>query len=139
MFVLDNSVVMRWCFADGSAKDLRYANQVLDSMKEDEALVPVVWGLEVANVLARAEAKGLATEARSEAFVGMLGRMNIKTDMATAAQALAGTLQLARRYKLSSYDASYLELAMREGLPLATLDEDLLRAAKRVGVAVFLA
>lgn len=137
-FVLDNSVVMHWYFGDGSEADLEYATRVLDSMKTAEALVPGVWGLEVANVLARAESKGITTEARSEAFVGMLNRMDISTDGATATQALAGILQVARRYNLSSYDASYLELAMRQDLPLATLDEDLLRAAKRAGVKQFL-
>ncbi|MEW5887459.1 MAG: type II toxin-antitoxin system VapC family toxin [Pseudomonadota bacterium] len=137
-FVLDNSVVMRWYFGDGSEADLEYAIRVLDSMKTAGARVSGVWGLEVANVLARAESKGLTTEARSEAFVGMLNRMDISNDGATAMQALAGILQVARRYNLSSYDASYLELAMREDLPLATLDEDLLRAAKRAGVKRFL-
>jgi len=136
-FVLDNSVVMRWYFGDGSKKDLQYAARVLDGMKSTKALVPGVWGLEVANVIARAEAKGITTEARSESFVGMLNRMDIRTDAATATQALAGTLQLARRHDLSSYDASYLELAMREGLPLATLDEGLLRAVGRVGAKQF--
>ncbi|MFZ5509015.1 MAG: type II toxin-antitoxin system VapC family toxin [Pseudomonadota bacterium] len=137
-FVLDNSVVMRWYFGDGSKADLEYAIRVLNSMKTAGALVPGIWGLEVANVLAGAESRGLTTEARSEAFVGMLNRMDISNDGATATQALAGILQVARRYNLSSYAASYLELAMREDLPLATLDEDLLRAAKRAGVEQFL-
>lgn len=137
-FVLDNSVVMRWYFGDGSASDLEYASRVLNSMASAEVLVPGVWGLEVANVLARAEAKGLTTEARTETFVGMLNRMDISTDSATSVQALSGILQLARRYNLSSYDASYLELAMREDLPLATLDDDLRRAAQRAGVKQFL-
>ena len=137
-FVLDNSAVMRWYFGDGSAADLEYASRVLDSMADAKALVPGVWGLEVANVLARAEAKGLTSEARSETFLGMLNRMDIGTDGATSAQALSGILHLARRYGLSSYDASYLELAMREDLPLATLDDDLRRAAERAGVRLFL-
>jgi len=136
-FVLDNSVVMRWYFGDGSTTDLEYASRVLDSMASAEVLVPGVWGLEVANVLARAEAKGLTTEARTETFIGMLHRMNINTDGATPTQALTSILQLARRYNLSSYDASYLELAMREDLPLATLDADLRRAAELVGVEHF--
>ncbi|MDR2186492.1 MAG: type II toxin-antitoxin system VapC family toxin [Azonexus sp.] len=136
-FVLDNSVVMRWYFGDGSAPDLEYASRVLDSMTDAEAIVPGVWGLEVANVLTRAEAKGLTTETRSETFVSMLHHMNIRTDSATSAQALSAILQLARRFKLSSYDAAYLELAMREALPLATLDDDLRRAAQRAGVERF--
>jgi predicted nucleic acid-binding protein len=94
-------------------------------------------GLEVANVIARAEAKGLVTEARSGAFLEMLQGVDIDVDPATFAQALSDTLQLARRYKLSSYDASYLELALRLGMPLATLDEDLQKAAKKAGVKRF--
>jgi predicted nucleic acid-binding protein len=136
-FVLDNSVTMRWFFGDGKPRELVYASNVLDAMKKASAVVPVTWGLEVANVIARAEAKALVTEARSGAFLEMLEGVDIEVDSATFAHALSDTLQLARRYKLSSYDASYLELALRSGLPLATLDEDLLKAAKKAGVKIF--
>ena len=64
-FVLDNSVTMRWFFGDGKPQQLAYAGKVLDAMKNASALVPATWGLEVANVIARAEAKALVTEARS--------------------------------------------------------------------------
>ena len=133
-FVLDNSVTMHWFFGDGKPHELAYAGKVLDAMKKDAALVPVTWGLEVANVIARAEAKALVTEARSGTFLEMLEGVDIKVDAATFAHALSDTLQLARRYKLSAYDASYLELALRLGLPLATLDEELQKAAKKAGV-----
>lgn len=135
--VLDNSVTMRWFFGDGKPQELAYAGKVLDALKQDSALVPATWGLEVANVIARAEAKGLVTEARSGAFLDMLQGIDIEVDTATYARALSDTLQLARRYKLSSYDASYLELALRCGLPLATLDKDLQKAAKKTGVKAF--
>jgi predicted nucleic acid-binding protein len=136
-FVLDNSVTMRWFFGDGKPQELVYAGKVLDAMKKDRALVPATWGLEVANVIARAEAKGLVTEARSGAFLEMLDGVDIEVDAATFARALSDTLQLARRYLLSAYDASYLELALRSGSPLATLDEDLQKAAKKAGVKIF--
>lgn len=136
-FVLDNSVTMRWFFGDGTRQELAYAGKVLDAMKKDSALVPVTWGLEVANVIARAEAKALVTEARSGAFLEMLEGVDIKADAATFTHALSDTLQLARRYKLSAYDASYLELALRLGIPLATLDADLQKAAKKAGVKKF--
>jgi predicted nucleic acid-binding protein len=138
-FVLDNSVVMRWFFGDGKPQELAYAGKVLDAMKGSSALVPVTWGLEVSNALARAEAKELVTEARSEAFLEMLQGVDIVVDTATFSHALSDTLQLARRYRLSAYDASYLELALREGLPLATLDEDLQKATKKAGVKRFAA
>jgi len=136
-FVLDNSVTMRWFFGDGKPQELAYAGKVLDAMKQDNALVPVTWGLEVANVIARAEAKGLVTEARSDAFLEMLEGVDIDVDSATFGHALSDTLHLARRYNLSSYDASYLELALRLGMPLATLDVDLQKAAKKAGVKKF--
>lgn len=134
-FVLDNSVVMRWLLNDGSEERLAYAAKVLDLLAQEtgEALVPGVWPLEVANVLVKAQAKGLVSEARASAFVGLLAEMAITVDSSTAARALGDTLQLARRFKLSSYGAAYLELALREGLPLATLDADLQSAIKQVG------
>ena len=136
-FVLDNSVTMRWFFGDGKPQELAYARKVLDAMKHTNALVPVTWGLEVANVIAKAEAKVLVTEARSGAFLEMLEGVDIEVDSATFAHALSDTLQLARRYTLSAYDASYLELALRRGIALATLDEDLQKAAKKAGVKRF--
>jgi len=136
-FDLDNSVTMRWFFGDGKPQELAYAGKVLDAMKKTSAFVPVTWGLEVANVIAKAEAKALVTEARSGAFLEMLEGVDIEVDTATSAHALSDTLQLARRYKLSAYDASYLELALRQGIALAALDEDLQKAAKKAGVKKF--
>jgi predicted nucleic acid-binding protein len=136
-FVLDNSVTMRWFFGDGKPRELAYAGKVLDAMKKASALVPVTWGLEVANVIAKAEAKGLVTEARGGTFLEMLEGVDIEADTATFLHALTDTLQLARRYKLSAYDASYLELALRLGIPLATLDKDLQKAAKKAGIKMF--
>ena len=136
-FVLDNSVTMRWFFGDGQPQEINYAGQVLDAMKNANAIVPVTWGLEVANVMVRAEAKSLVTEARSAAFLKMLDDADIEVDPATFTHALSDTLQLARRYTLSAYDASYLELALRLGISLATLDADLQAAAKKAGVKKF--
>lgn len=134
-FVLDNSIVMRWLFGDGSPEDLDYAQRILEIMKQDEsvALVPAVWPLEVGNVIARAEAKNLLREARSAEFLGILQEMSIKVDPRSSQHALGDTLQLARRYGLSTYDAAYLELALREGLPLATNDDDLQKALAKAG------
>lgn len=116
-FVLDNSGVMRWLLQDGS--DERLAQEPV------EAVVPGIWALEATNVLVKAQAKGLVSEARSAAFVGLLQGMAFTTSTRTAERALGDTLQLARRFKLSSYDAAYLELALREGLAFATLDDQL--------------
>jgi predicted nucleic acid-binding protein len=97
----------------------------------------MTWALEISNVIAKAESRELLTEAQSEAFLEMLSELDVEVDSATFAKALTDTLQLARRHRLSSYDASYLEVALREGLALATLDEDLRKAAKKAGVTLF--
>ena len=140
-FVLDASVTLCWLFRDGKPAGRAYARKVLDAMKQAQtsARVPVTWALEVANVLGKAEAKGLLTEAQSEAFLELLQVLDIGADPATFSRALADTLQLARRYRLSAYDASYLELAIRTGVPLATLDEDLKKAAAKAGLKRFAA
>lgn len=138
-FVLDSSVAMRWLMANTRPEDSAYAGQVLDALVAGQALVPSLWALEAANVIAKAESKGWVTEARSQAFLALLARLNIADDKATVTQALGETLSLARRYKLSACDAAYLELAMRSGLPLATLDADLAAAATAAGVLLFAA
>lgn len=138
-FVLDASVAMCWLLLDGKPAERAYAQAVLTALQQAEtrALVPGTWGLEVSNVLAKAEAKRVLTEAQSEAFLELLAALDIEADAATFSAAFSDTLQIARRYRLSSYDASYLELAMREGFPLATLDEDLQKAATKAGVKRF--
>jgi predicted nucleic acid-binding protein len=138
-FVLDNSVTMRWLFGDGRKDGLAYADRVLQALAgaDGAAVVPAIRALEVGNAVVRAEAQGLLSEARSAEFLGMLQQMPIEPDTHTAQHAWADTLQLARRHKLSSYDASYLELALRRGTPIATLDADLRRASVKAGVAQF--
>ena len=133
-FVLDNSVAMCWLLNDGRPVDIAYARDVLDSLTHAHAVVPALFGLEAANVIAKVESKKIIDQARTHTFVATLCRLNIVVDKATAAQALGETLNLARRYKLSAYDAAYLELALRDGLALATLDMDLAKAAKAAGV-----
>ncbi|WP_319653963.1 type II toxin-antitoxin system VapC family toxin [Acidithiobacillus ferridurans] len=109
--------------------------------KESQAVVPSLFALETANVVAnvatKVESKGVVTEADVQRFITLLGRLNIVTDQATSAHALGDTLNLARRYKLSAYDAAYLELSLRTGLPLATLDVNLEKAATTAGVPIF--
>lgn len=135
--VLDNSVSMRWCFADGSTSDLAYADRVLESLRDGPALVPSVWPLEVANVVLRAEARQQITPDTSAAFLAQLRSLRIEIDPGTAGHALVETLEIARRHRLSAYDSAYLELALRRQLALATLDAGLRKAARRVGVELF--
>ena len=137
--VLDNSVTMRWLFGDGSAEDQSYAVHVLDAMESQdvEALVPGIWALEMANVISKGESRGLLMQERSKEFLRLLFAMNIAEDPYTYSSALSHTLDLARRYSLSSYDASYLELSLRRGIPLATLDRDLQKAVELSGGSLF--
>lgn len=136
-FVLDASVALLWLVPESNASGVDYASSALNALRDSQALVPSLWALETANVVAKVESKGVVTEADSQRFVALLGRLNILTDQATAAHALGDTLNLARRYKLSAYDAAYLELALRAGLPLATLDAELSKAATSAGVPIF--
>lgn len=130
-FVLDCSVTMAWCFEDES--DPR-ADALLDAMCSTTAYVPGVWALEVANVLLVAERRGRLSEADASAFVSRIQEMSIEEEPIPASEVLNKTLSLARRYGLSSYDAAYLELAMRLGIPLGTLDAKLAQAAESAGV-----
>ncbi len=129
-FVLDCSVTMAWCFSDESDD---YAEAVLDSFGRGEALVPALWPLEVANVLLVAERRHRLTEAQAMRFVDLLGALPITVDKDTPDYALGSVLLIAREHHLSSYDAAYLELAMRVGLPLASRDATLTKAARRSG------
>ena len=137
-YVLDNSVAMRWLLVSNKRVDQAYAEKVLQSLVEDEAMVPQLWHLEAANVLLGAEKRGELKPAEVERFIAQLENLPILVDPLTAHQAFSRTLGLSRAYKLSSYDAAYLELALRESLPLATLDKDLKKAAKKADVPLYL-
>lgn len=132
-FVLDCSMTMAWCFEDEAQPR---ADAVLGLLADGEALVPGLWSLEVANVLAVCERRERITAARMDEFVGMLGSLPIRIDDQTARRALDRTLALARAEQLSAYDAAYLELALREACPLATLDATLSRTAAKLGIVV---
>lgn len=136
-FVLDASVSLLWLAPGTNPAGMEYASAVLSALKESQALVPSLWSLEVGNVIAKMEAKNIVTEADAQRFITLLGRLDIVTDPATTSHALGDTLNLARRYKLSVYDAAYLELALRASHPLATLDADLTKAATLAGIPAF--
>jgi predicted nucleic acid-binding protein len=136
-FVLDASVALLWLVPQTNPSGIDYADAILTAMKESQAVVPSLFALEVANVVAKVESKGLVTQADSQRYISLLGQLNMATDQATMMHALGDTLNLARRYKLSAYDAAYLELALRSGLPLSTLDADLAKAATSAGVPIF--
>ena len=122
---MDNSVVMAWCFEDEA---VGYADEVLDRLARGRAVVPSIWPLEVVNVLLVAERRKRLAKAESARFLALLSKLPIGVEPESPQRIFSDIFGLARDYQLSSYDASYLDLAMRSGLPLATLDESLRRA-----------
>lgn len=124
---------MAWCFGDQADA---YTYAVLDGLRTSEALVPSIWPLEVANALVVAERRKRLPEADTSKFLAFLDDLPVVVDQETTRRALGPILSLAREQNLSSYDAAYLELAMRQGLPLATRDEGLKKAARAVGVGL---
>jgi predicted nucleic acid-binding protein len=132
-FVIDASVVMTWCFKDGVS---RYADSILDSLEHFTAITPCIWPLEVGNVLLVAERKNRLSEAASIRFVALLSELPISVDQEPPERTIKEIFALAREHKLSTYDASYLDLAMKKGIPIATLDGRLISAAKRSNVSI---
>jgi predicted nucleic acid-binding protein len=134
-FVLDNSVTMRWCFDAGRHP---YADAVLHQLEAIDGLafVPMLWRYEVSAVLAKARLKNEISAPDAADFMADLRSLNIVIDMPGTERILTTTHQLAVTHRLTAYDASYLELAQRRNLPLATLDQDLIRASHAVGVEV---
>lgn len=133
-FVLDNSVVLAWYFADEADA---YADRVAVSFSAAQAWVPGLWPLEVVNSLLTGERRKRSTKSQASAFIARLRDLPIVVDEHTATQAWSATADLARTCNLSAYDAAYLELALRNRVPLATLDEPLKMAAKNTGVAIY--
>jgi predicted nucleic acid-binding protein len=132
-FVVDCSIAMAWLFNDEATPK---TTALLDRLATETALVPAWWFIEITNVLAMAERKGRITPTQSDAFVADLGKLGVKRDDEAPDRAFTHLLALCRTHRLTSYDAIYLDLAIRRSLPLATLDDDLRRAAKRLGVGL---
>jgi predicted nucleic acid-binding protein len=132
--VLDNSVVMAWCFADEASA---YADVVLEKVAKTSALVPAIWPLEVINVLLVAERRRRIKPADSFRFLELLSSLPIDVTEEKSFGAARDVMSLARTANLSSYDASYLNLATRHALPIATLDKRLRRAATKLNVRIF--
>ncbi len=133
-FVLDASVTMAWCFDDEATP---YTDGVQEQFSGVRAVVPTIWPLEVANAALVGERRNRLDEARSTRFFALLGGLPIVVDDATSGKAFGDIAHLARAHNLSSYDAAYLELAIRRGLPLACLDGKLKAAALAAGVPMY--
>ena len=131
--VIDASLTLAWYFEDEATPA---TDAVLDHVAELGAIAPTVWRLEIANVFLHAVRRGRVTPAFRSSALAALSSLSIQVDSEGDNRVWTTTLELAERFGLTIYDASYLELAQRHGLPLATLDSDLGRAARTSGIAL---
>jgi len=130
--VLDASITLSWCFPDEQTPS---ALGVLDLLKAgDQALVPAFWCSEILNSLLVGERKGRISADQTRAFLADLRALRPTLDDASLERVFQDTQELCRQHGLASYDALYVELAMRSGSPLATLDKNQRDAALAVGV-----
>jgi predicted nucleic acid-binding protein len=132
-FVVDSSVALAWCFEDEHTNPVM---DLLDHLVEAGAVAPSLWPLEVLNGLLMAERRRRVDARTRQRLGGFLRALPVIMDAETADLAWTLTVRLAERHRLSVYDAAYLELAQRRKLPLATLDEELAKAAKISGMTV---
>lgn len=130
-FVIDNSVALAWCFEDEQTAPIM---AVLDQVAETGAVAPQLWPVEALNGLLTAERRGRIDRETRHRLAGFLQELPISIDDETASRSWTSTAILAEQHRLTAYDAAYLELAMRRGLPLATTDTALIAAAEAVGV-----
>lgn len=128
-FVVDASTTMAWCFEDEATAE---TDAVLDRLRQDHALVPLLWEYEVANVLLVAERRTRITEFQSTRFLALLRQLPIH--VSPSPQPAASLTAIGRRHQLSAYDSAYLELASREGVALASQDHRLRKAAESSGI-----
>jgi len=124
---------MRWCFQNAAHP---YADGVLKQLATGAAFVPALWRYEVSAVLAKSQKDGILTALKAEEFLATLNQLNITVDPDSSDRILTDVHRVAVAYRLTSYDASYLELALRKNLPLATLDNELIAACKAAGAAL---
>ena len=131
--VVDASVTLAWIFTKERTLPVQ---KILDRLIDEQAFVPAIWRLEIANGLQMSVRRGRIDAATRDTALRGLALLNITTDPDTDNFAWSTTLSLAEQHRLTLYDAAYLELALRLGLPLATLDRDLRSAGDAVGVTL---
>ncbi len=132
-FVIDNTVVMAWCFQDEANP---YADAVLEQLTTSGVTVPASWPLEVGNILLAAERNNRLSEADITRLVALLKKLPLTVEQDTPLRAMGEILMLAREHRLSTFEASYLDLAMRGSMALATLNQNLRYAATKCRVPI---
>ena len=131
---MDASAILTLCFED---EDNAYGQLVLDAVEEGTGIiVPSLWPVEVGNGLLMAEKRGRLKADELSRFLSLLRDLDIELDQQNVPYTIETIVPLARQHKLTVYDAMYLELALRRGLPLATLDKRLAEACRTAGVAL---
>lgn len=128
-FVADCSIVLPWYLEDEKTD---YTEMLLDSLLANQVVVPVLWRLEFTNALLAAVRRKRISETRRQEIVSQAERLPIIFDSYFVP--LTDISNLARDYHLTTYDAAYLELALRQSLPLATLDNQLIEATTKANV-----
>jgi predicted nucleic acid-binding protein len=131
--VIDSSMTLAWYFED---EKTAASIAVLSRVVEEGAFVPALWHLEVLNGLQAAVRRGRITTTYRDASLNDLQALVIAIDPDTNRQAWTATLRLCERFGLTAYDAAYLELALRRQLPLATLDGELVKAARAENISL---
>ncbi|HEV1283744.1 MAG TPA: type II toxin-antitoxin system VapC family toxin [Bryobacteraceae bacterium] len=135
-FVLDASVALSWCFPSNPTENTPYSRAILERAEQDDAVVPEIWPFEIANGIFVAHSKRKRiTETDIMEYVQLLGSLPIRVVRGEWLSTIA-LESLARKHNLAAYDVAYLDLALREKLPLATSDQELIKAAAAEGVAV---
>jgi predicted nucleic acid-binding protein len=129
--VLDSSATLAWIYGDETTEPIR---RLFDMVSEEGAVVPALWRLEVANSLTVAVRRGRIDAEFRRAALADLALLDITTDPHTDFHAWSTTLNFADRFRLTVYDAAYLELAQRRKLPLASLDDALCAAGTSLGL-----
>jgi predicted nucleic acid-binding protein len=135
--VLDASVALAWLFIRTKPAEAALADQTLRDLASTSWVVPAIWHAEVANGLLRGERAGLIQSLQTTFFLDRLSLAKIETDQESPRTLQVSSLTLARAYKLTAYDASYLELVLRTGRTLATFDQKLAEAVRTAGGQVF--
>ena len=132
--VIDASVALAWCFPDEVSD---YADSVLVALEGRTALVPPIWSVEITNALLVGERRKRIRPPEARRFVELLKGLSILEDTQPFADTMSNILPLAREHDLSAYDAAYLDVAVRQGAPLATLDAALQKAGRTAGINIF--
>jgi predicted nucleic acid-binding protein len=139
ILVIDASMALAWIFERNKLVEAQCADRALQAITEMTAVVPSLWHTEIANALLVGERRKVITEAQTMDYLTRLAKLPINADDAVPATRQEQVMALAREYALTSYDATYLDLALRRGAVLATFDVKLAGAMQRAGGELFCA